>query len=58
MKTKEGTVISWCLEKEQTSLHYRQLIQGPTEIIVPKDHMAQTQTLLFRTKGRKNNPAI
>jgi hypothetical protein len=51
MKTKEGTVISWCLEKEQTSLHY-------TEIIVPKDHMAQTQTLLFRTKGRKNNPAI
>jgi hypothetical protein len=57
MKTKEGTVISWCLEKEQTSLHYRQ-IQGPTEIIVPKDHMAQTQTLLFRTKGRKNNPAI
>lgn len=49
--TKEG---SHQLEKEQTALHYRQLIQGHTEIIAPKDHMGPNPITPFPHKKGSN----
>ena len=48
--TKAGTVASRFFEKEQTTLHYGQMIQGHTKMIVPKDHVGPSSNSPFSRK--------